>query len=142
MPWILERATIFIGKDLSLASSVAGFSPQSIADAEERQEGKTYACSISLPSSLEPKAVILSRAQRAYNTLAVLGPASNQHSEWRTNAVALRNQATVQGNRNLAALLEAVIGLLDAGGNPAGLGQGMQGIYARTWKAILKASGS
>ncbi len=74
----------------------------------------------------------------ARNTLSVLGPASNRRSEWRNNLVELRNQATAQGNRNMVALTEAVIGLLDAGGNPAGLGEGLQGIYAQTWQGIVQ----
>ena len=49
----------------------------------------------------------------------------------------IRNQATAGGNRNMVALLEAVIGLLDAGGNPAGLGEGLAGVYAKTWQAIV-----
>ena len=36
------------------------------------------------------------------------------------------------------ALLEEVIGLLDAGGNPAELGEGLKGIYAKTWQAIIE----
>ena len=38
----------------------------------------------------------------------------------------------------MVALLDAVIGLLDAGGNPAGLGEGLQGIYAQTWQGIVQ----
>ncbi len=38
----------------------------------------------------------------------------------------------------MTALLDAVIGLLDAGGNPAGLGQGLKGVYARTWQAVVE----
>jgi hypothetical protein len=34
-------------------------------------------------------------------------------------------------------LLDAVIGLLDANGNPDGKGEGLTGIYARTWQAIV-----
>jgi len=71
------------------------------------------------------------------NTLAVLGPASERRSEWRNNLVTIRNQATAGGNRNMVALLEAVIGLLDAGGNRAGLGVGLAGVYANTWQAIM-----
>ena len=73
----------------------------------------------------------------ARNTLAVLGSASNRRSEWRSNLVEMRNQATAKGDRNMVALLEAVIGLLDAGGNPSGLGEGLRGIYAGTWQAIV-----
>ena len=71
------------------------------------------------------------------NTLAVLGPLSDRRSEWRGNLVTLRNQSTAAGNRNMAALLEAVIGLVDAGGNPSGLGEGLSGAYAKTWQAIV-----
>jgi len=74
----------------------------------------------------------------ARNTLAVLGPAAQQHGEWRSNLVDLRNQVTAHGDRNMATLLEAVIGLLDSGGNPAGLGPGLKGIYAQTWHHILQ----
>ena len=71
------------------------------------------------------------------NTLGVLGPASDRRSEWRNNLVTIRNQATAGGNRNMVALLEAVIGLLDAGGDPAGLGEGLAGVYAKTWQGIV-----
>lgn len=71
------------------------------------------------------------------NTLAVLGPASNRRSDWRTNLVDMRNSATAQGLRHLVTLLDAVIGLLDAGGNPAGLGEGLTGLYAQTWQNIV-----
>ena len=72
------------------------------------------------------------------NTLAVLGPATNQRGEWRDDLSKVRNQATAQGDRNMVALLDAVIGLLDADGNPAGLGEGLQGIYAQTWQEIVR----
>jgi hypothetical protein len=72
------------------------------------------------------------------NTLAVLGPVSERRSEWRNNLVTIRNQATAGGNRNMVALLEAVIELLDAGGNPAGLGEGLAGVYAKTWEGIVR----
>jgi len=71
-------------------------------------------------------------------TLAVLGPAASQQSAWRTTLADWRNQATAQGDRNLSALLDAVIGLLDANGNPAGLGTSLQGVYARTWLSIVE----
>jgi len=74
----------------------------------------------------------------ASNTLAVLGPATNQRGKWRDNLVKLRNQTTAQGDRNMVALLDAVIGLLDADGNPAGLGEGLQSIYAQTWQELSR----
>ena len=72
-----------------------------------------------------------------HNTRAVLGPAADQHSAWRDNLADMRHQATAQGAPQLAALLDAIIGLLDANGDPAGLGQDLEGIYARTWQAIV-----
>jgi tetratricopeptide (TPR) repeat protein len=72
------------------------------------------------------------------NTLAVLGPAASRRSDWRNNLVEVRNQATVRGNRNLVGLLDAVIGLVDAGGIPTGLGEGLSGVYARTWQEIVR----
>ena len=72
------------------------------------------------------------------NTLAVLGPAANRRSDWRNNLVDIRNQATAHGSRHLVMLLDAVIGLLEAGGNPAGLGEGLTGIYARIWQKIVE----
>nr|MBA2677211.1 tetratricopeptide repeat protein [Ktedonobacteraceae bacterium] len=74
----------------------------------------------------------------ASNTLAVFGPAANQRNEWRTSLAELRNSATIEGRGNLAALLDAVIRLLDADGNPAGLGGGLKGIYAQTWQVIVE----
>ena len=74
----------------------------------------------------------------ATSTLAVLGPSANQFSEWRDNLAELRNQATARGDRNMAALLDVVIGLLDAGGDSSGLGEGFKGIYARTWQTIVE----
>jgi len=76
------------------------------------------------------------------NTLAVLGPSSHHRSEWRNNLAAMRNQATAQGIRHLVTLLDAVIGLLNAGGNPTGLGEGLKGIYAKTWQAIVERPSS
>jgi len=76
------------------------------------------------------------------NTLAVLGPAAHQRSELRNNLVELLNQSTTMGDRNMVALLNAVIGLLDAGGNPTGLGENLKGIYAKTWQEIVGKLGS
>ncbi len=71
------------------------------------------------------------------NTLAVLGPASNRRSEWRNSLVEMRNAATAQGARHFATLLDAVIGLQDAGGNPANLGEGLTDVYAKTWQKMV-----
>jgi hypothetical protein len=74
----------------------------------------------------------------ASNTVAVLGPAADKRSEWRDNLAALRNQATAKGDRNMLALLNAVIGLLDAGGDASGLGDGLTGVYEKAWQGILE----
>jgi hypothetical protein len=49
----------------------------------------------------------------------------------------LKDQAIQANNEQLVALLEAVVGLLDAGGNPGGLGAGLAGYYAQVWQALL-----
>ncbi len=74
----------------------------------------------------------------ATNTFAVLGPAAAQRSEWRGNLVDVRYAATACGDRQMVALLAAVLGLLDADGNSAGLGEGLQGVYGRTWQSIVE----
>ena len=66
------------------------------------------------------------------NALVVLGTAADKRSEWRENLTQIRNQAVEGDDQDLIALLDAVIGLLDAGGNPAELGTNLAGIYAQT----------
>lgn len=75
----------------------------------------------------------------ARTTLAVLGPVPERRSEWRDALAALRNQATAAGDRPLVAFVDAVLALLDAGGNPAGLGGGLAGAYAAVWQALVSA---
>jgi hypothetical protein len=72
------------------------------------------------------------------HTLAVLGPAADQMDTWREYLTQLRSQANEGGAQDLVALIDAVIGLLDAGGNPDGLGTNLKGVYARTWQAIVE----
>ena len=50
----------------------------------------------------------------------------------------IRSQAMEGDAQELVALLDAVVGLLDAGGNPDGLGTNLKGVYARTWQAIVE----
>lgn len=73
----------------------------------------------------------------AHNTLAVLGPVPERRGEWRDALAALRNQATAAGDRPMVAFVDAVLALLDAGGNPAGLGEGLVGVYAIVWQAMI-----
>jgi hypothetical protein len=70
-------------------------------------------------------------------TVAVLGPAQEQRDQWREGLMQMKDQAAAQGVEQLVALLEAIIGLLEAQGDPAGLGNGLRGIYARTWQNIV-----
>jgi tetratricopeptide (TPR) repeat protein len=72
------------------------------------------------------------------NTLTVLGPAADKRGEWCNNLAQIRSQAIEAGAQQLVALVDAVIGLLDAGGNSSGLGANLTGIYAKTWQAILE----
>jgi tetratricopeptide (TPR) repeat protein len=72
------------------------------------------------------------------NTLAVLGPGAERRDEWREALTQMRSQAVEGDAQELVELLDAVIGLLDAGGNPAGLGTNLEGIYAQTWQEIVE----
>jgi hypothetical protein len=72
------------------------------------------------------------------NTLAVLGPAAEKLGEWRETLTQIKGQAEEGDRQDLVALLDAVIGLLDAGGNPAGLGMALASIYAQTWQTIIE----
>lgn len=71
------------------------------------------------------------------NTLAVLGSSTEKRSKWRDTLVQLQSQAAENDSDRLIALLNAVIGLLDADGNPAGLGKNLTGIYANVIGLLL-----
>ena len=66
------------------------------------------------------------------NTLAVLGSAVDQVGEWREELTQMKSEAVEGDAQELVALLDAVIGLLDAEGNPAGLGTNLKSMYAQT----------
>ena len=74
----------------------------------------------------------------AHNTLAVLGPAADQLGEWRKTLKRIRRQAVKRDEQELVALVNEVLGLLDAEGDPAGLGTNLTGICAQTWQAIVE----
>jgi tetratricopeptide (TPR) repeat protein len=74
----------------------------------------------------------------ARNTLAVLEEAGDRRAEWREHLASIRQQAEEGGAAQLVALVEAVMGLLDADGDPSGLREGLEGIYAQTWQAIVE----
>jgi hypothetical protein len=75
------------------------------------------------------------------NTLAVLGPAPEKLPEWRAMVLQLKEQATQANDVQLIALLDAVVGLLDAGGNASGLGADLTGYYAQVWQGLVEALG-
>ncbi len=72
----------------------------------------------------------------AQNTVAVFGPAAEQQGAWRDTLLQIKSDATEKENAQLVALVDAVIGLLDAGGKPEALGASLTGIYAQVWQAI------
>jgi hypothetical protein len=73
------------------------------------------------------------------NTLAVLGPASDQIDEWRSALEQVRTQASAQGDSEMVALIDAVLALLAAGGNPGGIDLALSGPHAEAWAALLDA---
>jgi len=73
------------------------------------------------------------------NMLVVLGPAPEKLPEWRAMVLQFKDQAIQAKNEQLVALLEAVVGLLDAGGNPGGLGADLAGYYAQVWQALIES---
>ena len=72
------------------------------------------------------------------NTLAVLGPTADHLGEWHENLIQIKDQATKGDRPDFVALLDAILGLLDARGNPAGLGTNLKGVYAQTWQTIVE----
>jgi tetratricopeptide (TPR) repeat protein len=75
--------------------------------------------------------------QLIHNTLMVLGPADERRNEWRDQLMHIMAQAREGNAHELVALLDAIIRLLDAAGDPSRLGTGLTGIYARTWQTII-----
>jgi len=71
------------------------------------------------------------------NTLAVLGPASDQRSEWRSALGQMRNAATVAGDHQLVALIDAILALLDAGSDASGIDMALDGLYGEIWEGIV-----
>ncbi len=72
------------------------------------------------------------------NTLAVLGPTTEKRCEWRENLIQLKGQATEGGAPDFVALLDAILGLMDAGGNPKELGTNLTGVYAQIWQTVVE----
>lgn len=68
------------------------------------------------------------------NTLEVLGSLT----EWRERMLEYRTSLLEAGEQTqLVGLLDTVVELLKAGGNPVGLGAGLTGVYERTWQVLL-----
>ena len=70
------------------------------------------------------------------NTAAVLGPVVDRRSQWRGQLVSLRNAGVAQGRSDFVALLDAHLALLDAEGDPTGLGVGLVDRYAVAWQQL------
>jgi tetratricopeptide (TPR) repeat protein len=80
------------------------------------------------------------RAAIVNNTRVVLRETENesQRAEWWETLMQLRDSALQEGDNALFAFIEEVVSLLDAKGNPIGLGGKLDGMYAAAWQAILQ----
>jgi hypothetical protein len=80
------------------------------------------------------------RAVIVNNTRVVLRETENesQRAEWWETLMQLRDSALQAGDNALVAFIEEVVSLLDARGNPNGLGGKLDGMYAAAWQAILQ----
>jgi tetratricopeptide (TPR) repeat protein len=72
-----------------------------------------------------------------HNTLAVLGPNPEKKKEWHDTLLELKNMAMQDDADKLTALLTTVIDLLNAGGNPEGLGTNLEGKQAQVWETLV-----
>jgi len=72
-----------------------------------------------------------------HNTLAVLGPNPEKQHEWQDTLLELKNMAMLDGADKLAALLATLIDLLNAVGNPEGLGTNLEGMQAHVWQELV-----
>jgi len=76
------------------------------------------------------------------NTLAVFTNAPDEKDGWRNDLVEARNQQwqverlLPAADRGMTTFFDAVIGLLDANGNPSGLGNHLTGEYKEAWQAL------
>ncbi len=79
------------------------------------------------------------------NTLAVFTNSPDEKDGWRDDLEQARNQLFALSpfsppeDQGLVAFFDAVIGLLDADGNPTGLGYGLTGEYQEAWLALIVA---
>lgn len=76
------------------------------------------------------------------NTLAVLGPAAHQRAAWLDNLAEIRQALSQRGDRATLSLVDAVIALLHADGDPQGLGHGLTGVHQQVWQAIVARLGT
>ena len=70
-------------------------------------------------------------------TLEVLGPLTEQKDMWREGLMQIREKATLEEDYEFAALLDTIIGLLDAGGDVAGLGVRLVDPYKQIWQEMV-----
>ncbi|GHO56158.1 tetratricopeptide repeat protein [Ktedonobacter robiniae] len=68
------------------------------------------------------------------NTLAVLGEAANQRNEWREQLV---QEKLDEDDNDFIMLLDTILALLDANGDPTGLGTALAGEYAQAWYVLV-----
>jgi hypothetical protein len=77
------------------------------------------------------------------NTIAVFTNSPEHRNIWRKDLVEARNkqwpmeQFLPVADRGMIAFIDAVIGLLDANGNPLGLGDHLTGEYKKAWQALI-----
>src|SRR6266487_5445776 len=76
------------------------------------------------------------------NTLAVFTNSKDQKDVWRSDLVKARSQFMMvvpflPSDRGLVAFFSAVIDLLDADGDPLGLGDHLTGEYREAWHALI-----
>ena len=71
------------------------------------------------------------------NTIAVFTNSPEHRDVWRSDLVDARNQLRQVSDKNLAAFLDSVIDLLDADGDPEGLGSHLTGPYQEAWQALI-----
>ncbi|GCE23556.1 hypothetical protein KDK_73560 [Dictyobacter kobayashii] len=72
------------------------------------------------------------------NTVAVLGPKREHLPWWREMVVQMKFQASKQDMKEFVAFLDAVIKLLDAQGDPTGLGEQLAQGHAQVWQKIIQ----
>lgn len=72
------------------------------------------------------------------NTLAVLTNAPEHRQAIRSDLVRGRDALRqLWGEQKMTALADALIGLIDADGDPRGLGENLKGDYRKAWRTVI-----